>query len=235
MNSIEGRVAFVTGASRGIGAATARAFADMGARLVLASRSGDDLGLDGALAQPCDVRDSAALESLASAAAERFGGIDIVVANAGVGAYGDFLDLDPEVLEEIIDVNVKGLLHTVRATLPHLLRSDAAELAVVASIAGQHGPAGEAVYSASKFAQVGFMRSLDHELWDRGVRCSILCPGGVATDFAMGRGRSPDDPDLPGMMKPEEVAEAVVYAITRPRTLRMLEASLLPMAEDSMG
>jgi 3-oxoacyl-[acyl-carrier protein] reductase len=106
---------------------------------------------------------------------------------------------------------------------------------VVASIAGQHGPAGEAVYSASKFAQVGFMRSLDHELWDRGVRCSILCPGGVATDFAMGRGRSPDDPDLPGMMKPEEVAEAVVYAVTRPRTLRMLEASLLPMAEDSMG
>jgi 3-oxoacyl-[acyl-carrier protein] reductase len=235
MNSIEGRVTFVTGASRGIGAATARAFADLGARLVLASRSGSDLGLDGALAQPCDVRDAAALESLASAAAERFGGIDIVVANAGVGAYGEFLELDPEVLEEIVDVNVKGLLHTVRATLPHLLRSDAAELAVVASIAGQHGPAGEAVYSASKFAQVGFMRSLDHELWDRGVRCSILCPGGVATDFAMGRGRSPDDPDLPGMMKPEEVAEAVVYAVTRPRTLRMLEASLLPMAEDSMG
>ena len=235
MNSIEGRVAFVSGASRGIGAAVARMFAEAGARLVLASRSGDDLGLEGALAQPCDVRDPAALESLANAAVDRFGGIDIVVANAGVGAYGEFLDLDLEVLDEIIDVNVKGLLYTIRATLPHLLRSDAAELAVVASIAGQHGPAGEAVYSASKFAQVGFMRSLDHELWERGVRCSILCPGGVATDFAMGRGRTPDDPDLPGMMKPAEVAEAVLYAVTRPRTLRMLEASLLPMAEDSMG
>ncbi len=235
MNSIEGRVAFVTGASRGIGAEVARMFAEAGARLVLASRSGDDLGLEGALAQPCDVRDPAALESLANAAVDRFGGIDIVVANAGVGAYGEFLDLDLDVLDEIIDVNVKGLLYTIRATLPHLLRSDAAELAVVASIAGQHGPAGEAVYSASKFAQVGFMRSLDHELWERGVRCSILCPGGVATDFAMGRGRTPDDPDLPGMMKPAEVAEAVLYAVTRPRTLRMLEASLLPMAEDSMG
>jgi NAD(P)-dependent dehydrogenase (short-subunit alcohol dehydrogenase family) len=235
MNSIEGRVAFVSGASRGIGAAVARMFAEADARLVLASRSGDDLGLEGALAQPCDVRDPVALESLANAAADLFGGIDIVVANAGVGAYGEFLDLDLEVLDEIIDVNVKGLLYTIRATLPHLLRSDAAELAVVASIAGQHGPAGEAVYSASKFAQVGFMRSLDHELWERGVRCSILCPGGVATDFAMGRGRTPDDPDLPGMMKPAEVAEAVLYAVTRPRTLRMLEASLLPMAEDSMG
>src|SRR5579864_87487 len=235
MNSIEARVAFVSGASRGIGAAVARMFAEAGARLVLASRSGDDLGLEGALAQPCDVRDPAALESLANAAVDRFGGIDIVVANAGVGAYGEFLDLDLEVLDEIIDVNVKGLLYTIRATLPHLLRSDVAELAVVASIAGQHGPAGEAVYSASKFAQVGFMRSLDHELWERGVRCSILCPGGVATDFAMGRGRTPDDPDLPGMMKPAEVAEAVLYAVTRPRTLRMLEASLLPMAEDSMG
>lgn len=235
MNSLEGRVALVTGASRGIGAAAARLLAQSGARLVLASRSGDDLGIEGALAQPCDVRDLGALESLASAASERFGGIDVVVANAGVGAYGDFLDLDVDVLEEIVDVNVKGLMYTIRATLPHLLRSDAAELAVVASIAGQYGPAGEAVYSASKFAQVGFMRSLDHELWEKGVRCSILCPGGVATDFAMGRGRTPDDPDLAGMMKPEEVAEAVLYAVTRPRTLRMLEASLLPMAEDSMG
>jgi NAD(P)-dependent dehydrogenase (short-subunit alcohol dehydrogenase family) len=153
----------------------------------------------------------------------------------GEGAYGDFLELDPEVMEEIIDVNVKGLLHTIRATLPYLLESKAADLVVVASIAGQHGPAGEAVYSASKFAQVGFMRSLDDELWERGVRCSTLCPGGVATDFAMGRGRAPDDPDLPGMMRPEEVAETVIWAVTRPRTHRMLDASLLPMAEDSLG
>ncbi|MDQ6840865.1 MAG: SDR family oxidoreductase [Actinomycetota bacterium] len=235
MSTIEGRVALVTGASRGIGAAVARSLADAGAKLILASRSGDDLGLDGAVAQRCDVRDPSALRELARAGAERFGGLDIVVANAGVGAYGDFLELDPEVMEEIIDVNVKGLLHTIQATLPYLLESKAADLVVVASIAGQHGPAGEAVYSASKFAQVGFMRSLDHELWERGVRCSTLCPGGVATDFAMGRGRSPDDPDLPGMMRPEEVAESVVWAVTRPRTHRMLEASLLPMAEDSLG
>jgi 3-oxoacyl-[acyl-carrier protein] reductase len=235
MTAIAGRTALVTGASSGIGAATARALAAAGANVALVSRRGDDLGIEGALAQSCDVRDPAKLEALAAAAVERFGGLDIVVANAGVGAYGDFLELDPEHLEEMIDVNVKGLLYTVRATLPHLLESDAADLLVVASIAGQRGPEGEAVYAASKFAQIGFMRALDHELWKRGVRCSTLAPGGVETEFAMGRGRTPEDPDLPGFMRPEEVADAVLYALTRPRTHRMLEASLLPMAEDSLG
>src|SRR5438105_4583010 len=213
MSSIEGHVALVNGASRGIGAAVAHSLAGGGARLALASRSGDDLGLERVLAQPCDVRDVSALEALAAAAAERFGGIDIVVANAGVGAYGAFLNLDPDWLEEIIDVNVKGVLYTIRTTLPYLLESKAADLVVIASIAGQRGPEGEAVYAASKFAQVGFMRSLDHELWRRGVRCSTLCPGGVWTEFAMGegRGRAPGDPDLEGMMRAQEVADAVVH------------------------
>lgn len=235
MTALADRVALVTGASRGVGAATARALAEAGARVALASRSGADLGIPDALAQPCDVRDARQVDGIVSATVERFGGLDIVVANAGVGAYGDFLDLDPGHLEEIVDVNVKGLLYTVRSALPYLLASPTADLVVIASIAGRRGPEGEAVYAASKFAQVGFMRSLDHELWRRGVRCSTLCPGGVATDFAMGRGRTPEDPDLPGMMRAEEIAEAVVHALTRPRTHRMIEASLLPMSEDSLG
>ena len=235
MSEIEGRVALITGASRGLGAAIARALDRRGAKLALASRSGNDLGIEGAVARPCDVRDPAQIEALVAAAVERFGGLDIVVANAGVGGYGEFLDLDPEFSQEIIDVNVSGLLHTVRATLPRLFNSDAADLAVIASVAGQRGPEGEAVYAASKHAQVGFMRALDHELWSKGVRCSILCPGGIATDFAMGYGRTPDDADLPGFMSSEEVAEAVVYALERPRTQRVLEMTLLPMAEDSMG
>lgn len=235
MGALDGRVGFVTGASRGVGASVARALSGAGADVVLGSRSADDLGIAGALSGACDVRDLAALESLAAAAKDRFGGIDIVVANAGVGAYGDFLDIDIDVLHEIIDVNVTGTLHTIRATLPLLWESPAAELVVVASIAGQHGPAGEAIYAASKFAQVGLMRSLDHELWGRGVRCSTVCPGGIATDFAMGRGRSPDDPDLETMMHPDDVAEAVMHVLSRPRTARVLESSLLPMNEDSMG
>jgi NAD(P)-dependent dehydrogenase (short-subunit alcohol dehydrogenase family) len=235
LSSLEGRVALITGASRGVGASLARLLAAAGARLVLASRSGESLGIEGALEASCDIRDLSALQSLAAAARERFGGLDIVVANAGVGAYGDFLDLDREMVDEIIDVNVKGTLYTIRATLPLLMESEAAELVVVASIAGQHGPAGEAVYSCSKFAQVGLMRSLDHELWSRGVRCSTVCPGGIATDFAMGHGRTPDDPDLATMMHPDDVAEMVLHVLSRPRSARVLESSLLPMAEDSMG
>ena len=235
MSEFEGRVALITGASRGLGAAIARALDARGAKLALASRSGDDLGIEGTVAGPCDVRDLFQVESLVGQAVDRFGGLDIVVANAGVGGYGEFLDLDPDFAQEIVDVNVNGLLNTVRATLPRLFDSEAAELAVVASIAGQRAPAGEAIYAAAKHAQVGFMRSLDHELWNRGVRCTTICPGGMATDFAMGHGRTPDDPDLANFMSADEVAETVVYALERPRTQRVLEMNVLPMNEDSMG
>jgi NADP-dependent 3-hydroxy acid dehydrogenase YdfG len=235
MTDLRGRVAVVTGASSGVGAAVARALDKAGVRLGLISRRGDDLGLSEALARSCDVRDLDDLEESFAAISERFGGVDILIANAGVGAYGDFLELDREVLAEILDVNVKGLLYTVRAGLPQLLESDAAELVTVASVAGQRAPEGEATYAASKFAQVGFMRSIDHELWRRGVRCSTVCPGGIATEFAMGRGRNPDDPDLAGMMSAEEVADWILHLLTGPRTHRVLESNLLPMAEDSMN
>jgi 3-oxoacyl-[acyl-carrier protein] reductase len=235
MNDLNGRTAVITGASSGVGAALARALAEAGVKLGLISRRGDDLGIDAALARPCDVRDLSQVEDFLAATHERFGAIDIIVANAGVGAYGEFLDLDRAVLDEILDVNVRGLLYTVRAGLPYLLESDAAELVTVASVAGQRAPEGEATYVASKFAQVGFMRSIDHELWRRGVRCSILCPGGIATEFALGRGRSLDDTDRPEMMTGEEVADAIMYALTRPRRYRVLESNLYPMADDSMN
>jgi NADP-dependent 3-hydroxy acid dehydrogenase YdfG len=235
MTSLEGKVALVTGASRGIGAAVARSLAAEGVRLALASRSGDDLGIDGAVARPCDVRRPDDLEALAAGAVERFGGIDILVANAGVGAYGPFLDLPADQLEEMIDVNVKGTLYAVRATLPHLLQSDEADIITLASEAGRRGLPLEAVYCASKFAQVGFTRALDHELREQGVRCSNVCPGGVATDFAMGRGRTPDMPALAGMMAPEDVAEVVLFVITRPRNHRILETAFRPVAEPAWG
>jgi 3-oxoacyl-[acyl-carrier protein] reductase len=235
MTSLEGKVALVTGASRGIGAAIAHSLAAEGVRLALGSRSGDDLDLEGVVARPCDVRRPDDLEALAAEAVERFGGIDILVANAGVGAYGPFLDLPADQLEEMIDVNVKGTLYAVRATLPHLLESDAADIVTLASEAGRRGLPFEAVYCASKFAQVGFTRALDHELREQGVRCSNVCPGGVATDFAMGRGRTPDMPALAGMMTPEDVAEVVLFVITRPRNHRVLETAFRPVAEPAWG
>jgi 3-oxoacyl-[acyl-carrier protein] reductase len=235
MTSLEGKVALVTGASRGIGAAVAHSLAAEGVRLALASRSGDDLGLDGAVARRCDVRQPDDLEALVAEAVERFGGIDILVANAGVGAYGPFLDLPADQLEEMIDINVKGTLYAVRTALPHLLKSDAADIVTLASEAGRRGLPFEAVYCASKFAQVGFTRALDHELREQGVRCSNVCPGGVATDFAMGRGRTPDMPARAGMMTPEDVAEVVRFVITRPRNHCILETAFRPVAEPAWG
>jgi len=235
MSSLEGKVALVTGASRGIGAAAAHVLNARGVRLGLASRSGDDLGIGDAVAAPCDVRRPDDLESLAEATAERFGGIDILVANAGVGAYGPFLELPPDQLEEMIDVNVKGTLYAVRATLPYLLKSDGADIVTLASEAGRRGLPFEAVYCASKFAQVGFTRALDHELLEQGVRCTNVCPGGVATDFAMGRGRTPEMPELMGMMSSEDVAEVVLFVLSRPRNHRILETAFRPVTEPSWG
>ncbi|MFH0751713.1 MAG: SDR family NAD(P)-dependent oxidoreductase, partial [Chloroflexota bacterium] len=115
MERLDGRVAFVTGASRGIGAAVARELDRAGVRLGLASRSGSDLGIPGAVAMPSDVRDPASLAALVAATVDRHGGLDILVVNAGVGAYGPFLELPLDQLDEMIDINVKGALYTIRA------------------------------------------------------------------------------------------------------------------------
>ena len=232
---LEGKVALVTGASGGIGAAVARSLAEEGVRLGLASRSGRDLGIEGVVARSCDVRDPAAIHALTNEVVDRFGGLDVVVMNAGVGSYGPFLELPDNELEEMIDVNVKGALYTLRAAIPHLLRSDGADLITIASEAGRRGLPLEATYCASKFAQVGLTRALDHELRPQGVRCTNVCPGGVATGFAMGRGRTPDMPELQQMMSPEDVADAVVFVLTRPRTHRILGVAFRPMSEASWG
>ena len=233
--TLEGKTALVTGASRGIGRAVAQMLAAAGVGLGLASRSGDDLGLKDVVARPCDVRNPVDLEGIVGETVDRFGRLDILVANAGVGAYGPFLELSREHLEEMIDVNVKGTLYAVRAALPHLLESGEADLVTIASEAGRRGLPFEAVYCASKFAQVGFTRAMDHELRERGVRCTNICPGGVATDFAMGRGRTPEMPELAGMMSSEDVAEVVLFALTRPRTHRILETAFRPVTESSWG
>jgi NADP-dependent 3-hydroxy acid dehydrogenase YdfG len=234
--SLEGRVAFVTGASGGIGAAVGRSLVAAGVKVGLASRRGTDLGLgDMAFGLACDVSDHEEVDASVAATVERFGQLDIVVANAGVGAYGPFLDLDLAWLDEMVDVNLKGTLYAVRAALPYLLESGEADIVTLASEAGRRGLPFEAVYCASKFGQVGFTRALDHELRERGVRCTNVCPGGVATDFALepGRGRTPDA--TAGMMSPEDVAEAVMYVLTRPRGHRILELAMRPLSEESWG
>jgi NADP-dependent 3-hydroxy acid dehydrogenase YdfG len=235
MESLSGKVALVTGASGGIGASVARKLHEEGVALGLLSRRGDDLGLDNALGVACDVRDRGAVQSAADAVLDRFGRLDIAVANAGVGAYGSFLDLEPEQLEAMIDVNLKGTLYTAAAALPHLIASGAGDFVALASVAGVRAFPGEAVYNASKFGQVGFTRALDHELREHGVRATCICPGGVHTEFAIGAGREEDDPGLEQMLTPDEVADVVLFALTRPRNVRILTTTFRPMHEGSWG
>ena len=144
-------------------------------------------------------------------------------------------DTPVEHIEEMIDVNLKGTIYTIRACVPHLMASGEGDVVTLASEAGRRGLPGEAVYCASKFGQVGLTRALDHELREHGIRCTNVCPGGVATDFALadGYGRPPEV--LAGMMSAEDVADVVLFVLTRPRGYRILEAALRPMTEPSWG
>jgi len=234
-NKLEGKVAFITGASRGIGAAVARALSKQGVKLGLASRSGAALDLPDALGLACDVREREQVEQAVAATVERFGRLDICIANAGVGSYHSLTELPVEHLEEMIDVNLKGTIYAFRAAIPHLIASGEGDLVTIASEAGRRGLPGEAVYCASKFGQVGLTRSLDHELREKNVRCTNVCPGGVATDFALAEGYGRDPAVLSGMMLPQDVAEIVLFILTRPRSHRILETAIRPMTETSWG
>ena len=235
MSSLEGRVAFITGAGSGVGEAVARTLHAASVRVALASRRGTDLDLDGALGIQLDVRDREDVFRAVQRATEHFGQLDVVVANAGVGSYGPFLELDPAALEDMIDTNLKGTIYTAAATLPHLKASDAGDFVSLGSVAGVRAFPGEAVYNASKFGQHGFTAALDHELREHGVRASVVAPGGVNTHFALGTGRTEGDPQLEAMMTAQDVADVVLLTITRPRHLRMLTQTFRPVSEPAAG
>jgi NADP-dependent 3-hydroxy acid dehydrogenase YdfG len=231
--NLNGKVAFVTGASSGIGAAVSRMLAEHGVEVGMASRRGDGLGIG--LGLTCDARKRGDVEAAVAKTVEEFGRLDICVANAGVGSYHPFLELPVEHIEEMIELNLLGTIWTIRACLPHLLEQGEGDIVTLASEAGRRGLPGEAVYCASKFGQVGLTRSLDHEVREHGIRATNVCPGGVATEFALAEGYGRPQEALSGMMSADDVAEVVLFVITRPRSHRILETAFRPMGEMSWG
>jgi NADP-dependent 3-hydroxy acid dehydrogenase YdfG len=237
MRDLTGQVVAVTGASSGIGAAAARALVAEGALVVLGARRTERLDtmvadMDGsALTVELDVRDPEASRRFVAAALSRFGRLDALVANAGIGAYGGIMDLDDEKLATMMDTNVAGTVWPIRAAVPHFLEAGTGDIVIVASVAGIRGAGDEAVYAATKFAQVGLAGGLDRELREKNIRVSTICPGGTATEFAMGAGRTPDMPGLADMLQADDVAAAVVTVLRQPKTMRTLIWSMRSIAE----
>jgi 3-oxoacyl-[acyl-carrier protein] reductase len=237
VEDLTGKVVAITGASAGIGAASAEALIAEGASVVLGARRRERLEATAAkhgeavAVVEMDVRNPADSKRLVDTALEKYGRLDALIANAGIGAYGGIMDLTDEQLATMMDTNVAGTVWPIRAAVPQFLEAGTGDLVIVASVAGLRGAGDEAVYAATKFAQVGLAGGLDRELREKNIRVSTICPGGVATEFAMGAGRTPDMPGLADMMRAEDIAAAVVTVLKQPKSMRTLVWSMRSIQE----
>jgi NADP-dependent 3-hydroxy acid dehydrogenase YdfG len=223
------KVFLITGASSGIGAATARRAAEAGFRLVLAARSVDRLeslagelgGEERALAVGCDVTDWGQQEALVAQALERFGRLDVAFANAGFGAARGFLNDDPEHWREMVLTNVLGAAYTVRATLP-ALKESTGHILLTGSVAGRRAIPGS-LYSSTKWAISGMGESLRQDVDGTGIRVTIVEPGMVDTPFF-------DNPGE-GRLEPDDIARAVIFAVSQPPHVDLNEILIRPTAQ----
>jgi NADP-dependent 3-hydroxy acid dehydrogenase YdfG len=223
------RVLVITGASTGIGAATARAAAAEGFSLVLAARSRDkldalvgELGEERAVAVPTDVTVWEENEQLVAAALERFGRIDVVFANAGFGAARGWLKETPEHWREMVLTNVLGAAYTLRAAIP-AVKETTGHLLVTGSVAGRRALPGS-LYSCTKWAVTAMGEAVRADLNDTGVRVTVIEPGMVDTPFF-------DNGAGPGALKPEDIARAVMYAVSQPGHVDVNEILIRPTAQ----
>jgi NADP-dependent 3-hydroxy acid dehydrogenase YdfG len=231
------RVLFITGASTGIGAATARRAVAAGDRVVLLARHRDaldvlagELGAEHAHAMACDVTEWDQVDSAAATAIERFGRIDVVFANAGFGATRGFLNDSPAHWRAMVLTNVLGVAHTIRATLPHLLERGTGHYVITSSIAGRRSLPGS-LYSATKWAATGIGQSLRAELREMhgntAIRVTLIEPGAVDTPFF-------DNPGE-GRLEADDVASAVMFALDQPAHVDVNEVLILPTAQGGAG
>tara|TARA_R110002072_G_scaffold81181_3_gene186063 strand:- start:3405 stop:4076 length:672 start_codon:yes stop_codon:yes gene_type:complete len=215
----------ITGASSGIGAASARAAAKAGWNVALLARSADKLNKlageigDSPLALTCDITDRAALDAAVEQTVARFGGLDAVFANAGMGvANAGVENGDPEQWRKLIDLNVLAVLNTAHATLPHLRKTEG-HFVVTGSKAGRDHLKGS-VYGATKWFVHGLAGNLAEEMREWGGRCTVISPGMVDTAFF-------DEPK-PEKLQPEDIADALMFALSQRKTSAVREIHLMP-------
>ncbi|MDH6145670.1 3-oxoacyl-[acyl-carrier protein] reductase [Kitasatospora sp. GP30] len=213
------RSVFVTGGNRGIGLATARAFAELGDRVAITYRSGEppaDFTAAGGLAVRCDVTDPEQLEQAYRLIEERHGPVEVLVANAGITRDALLLRMSDEELAAVLDANLTGVFRTVRRALRPMVRARQGRIVLVSSVVALHGAAGQTNYAASKAALVGLARSLVRELGPRGITCNVVAPGLVDTDMTGAlpdaqRAAMLDGIPLGRSARPEEIAGVIRF------------------------
>jgi 3-oxoacyl-[acyl-carrier protein] reductase len=236
----EKKVALVTGANRGIGFETARQLGQKGVTVVVGARTlksaeetASKLKADGVEAFPVklDVTNAQDREAAAKTIGDKFGKLDILVNNAGVGSYGDFLQYGADDYDLLMNTNMRSTFLFTRHAVPVMKQQARGLILQISSQAGLRGFNHEAIYCATKHAQVGFTSALRIELQPFGIKVGVICPAGVKTEFALGSGRTRESVEESGFLEAEDVAEAVLFAATQSPNARMTQVSLIALQE----
>jgi NAD(P)-dependent dehydrogenase (short-subunit alcohol dehydrogenase family) len=229
---LEGKVALVTGASRGIGLAIARTLAGMGAKLGLCARDAKRLdGVAGELkragataeAIPTDITRPSEIASLVEKIGRSLGPIEILINNAGIGYFAPVQDASEANWDAVLDTNLKAVFLLSRAVAPGMIRRGSGHIVNIASLAGKNSFAGGSIYCASKWGLLGLTACMAEDLRSHGIRVAAICPGSVATDFSPHTGR-----DTSKMLQPEDVAHAVETILTQAPQSFISEVVLRP-------
>ena len=239
--SLQDKVVIITGASSGIGAATARAMAPLGCRLVLVARSAEKLEALAAelktetLVRPTDVADAAAVKVMVDHAVERFGRVDVMFANAGVYFPGQFHVTEPAAFAKLLEINVTGVLNCAHAVLPLMMEQGSGDLLVTSSIAGHSELRDEPIYSPSKHAIQAFVHTVRRQVASRGVRVGEVAPGSVATELW----DITDQAEIDRLtdqerqyVRAEDVARVVLFMLSQPPYVTIRDVVILPQAQD---
>jgi len=238
--SLAGKVVIITGASSGIGAATARAMSRLGCKLTLAARSADklaalasEIGSD-ALALPMDLTIPADVKRMVAQTLERFGRVDVLLANAGVYIPGQIADGDPDAWANLINVNVTAVMRCVHAVLPHMLAQKSGDILVTSSISGHIDIHWEPIYSASKHAVQTFVHTLRRQVAPAGIRVGSIAPGMVANElWGINTPAEVDQwVEKHASLRSEDVAQAIIFMLAQPPHVTIRDLVMLPQNQD---
>lgn len=233
MENLKGKKAIITGGGKGLGKATAIAFAKEGIDVAITGRNEQNLidtvselkalGVN-AIYEKFDVANHQEVKSAIQRIMNAFGTVDILVNNAGIAAFGSFLEMSPEKWNDIMQTNVMGMYYVTREILPFLIEKNQGDIINVSSTAGLTGNAGTSAYSASKFAVIGLSEALMKEVRKNNIRVCTMTPSTIASDMSLGLGIT--DGNVEKVLQPEDFAELIVASLQLPRRAMLKSASL---------